>query len=209
MEELKRTRRITIGVFAFIAVIIIGLATLKKPKDIYQFSPQEMNEELLLVYQVTPEEALNLVKDTANYVFVDVRSIYDFEKGSIKNAVNIPIPMLLDDDNKELFKQWKKDSVTVVFYGNDQLQANAPWMLMYQLGYTNTRVLLGGKSYLDKQIAGLLTENSTFEMENPAVDFKAILAKGRNGSESTSTTVAPKKKVVVRKKKKKAAEGGC
>jgi len=197
MEELKRTRRITIGVFAFIAVIIIGLATLKKPKDIYQFSPQEMNEELLLVYQVTPEEAINLVRDTVNYVFVDVRSIYDFEKGSISNAINIPIPMLLDDDNKELFNQWKKDSVTVVFYGNDQLQANAPWMLMYQLGYTNTKVLLGGKNYLDKQKASLLTENSTFEMENPAVDFKAVIAKGNVGQKSV-TTVAPKKKVVVR-----------
>ena len=208
MEELKRTRRITIGVFAFIAVIIIGLATLKKPKDIYQFSPQQMNEELKLIYQVTPENATKMLKDTINNVFVDVRSIYDFEKGRIGNAVNIPIPMFLNDDNKKLFNQWKKDSVTVVFYGNDQLQANAPWMLMYQLGYTNTRVLLGGKNYLDKQIAGLLTENSTFEMENPAVDFKAILAKGRTGSE-TATTVAPKKKVVVRKKKKKAAEGGC
>ncbi len=208
MEELKRTRRITIGVFAFIAVIIIGLTTLKKPRDIYELTPQQMNEELILVYQVTPEEVTNLLKDSINNVFVDVRSIYDYEKGSIGNAINIPIPMLLDDDNKKLFNQWKKDSVTVVFYGNDQLQANAPWMLMYQLGYTNTKVLLGGISYLDKQKASLLTENSTFEVENPAVDFKAVIAKGNVGQKSV-TTVATKKKVVVRKKKKKAAEGGC
>jgi len=208
MEELKRTKRITIGVFAFIAVIIIGLATLKKPKNIYELTPQQMNEELVLLYPVTPVEATKMLKDTMHNVFVDVRSIYDYEKERLESAVNIPIPMLLDDDNKKLFNQWKQDSVTVVFYGNDQLQANAPWMLMYQLGYTNTRVLLGGINYMDKLTNGLLSTNSTYDMEDPAFDFNAILAKG-NAGKQTVTAQAPKKKVVVRKKKKKAAEGGC
>ncbi len=208
MEELKRTRRITIGVIVFLAVIIIGANTIKKQKNIYKYLPQQMIEELILVYQVTPEEAVDLLKDTVSTVFVDLRSIYDYEKGKLDNAINIPIPMLLDDDNKKLFDTWKKDSVKVVFYGNDQLQANAPWMMMYQLGYTNTVTLMGGKEYMDLQMAGLLSENSTYETEKPAVDYKAILAKGGNNSK-TVTTVAPKKTVVVRKKKKKAAEGGC
>lgn len=208
MEELKRTKRITIGVFAFLAIIIIGALNIKKPKDVYQFTPQQMNEELILVYQVTPEEAVELLKDTISTVFIDLRSIYDYEKGKLGNAINIPIPMLLDEDNKKLFDAWKKDSVTVVFYGNNQLQANAPWMMMYQLGYTNTLSLLGGKDYMDMHLNGLLTENSTYEMEYPAVDFKGILAKA-SASQETVTKQAPKKTVVVRKKKKKAAEGGC
>ena len=208
MEELKKTKRITIGVFAFLAVIIIGALTINKPKEVYQFDPQQMNEELILVYQVTPEEAVDLLKDTISTIFIDLRSIYDYEKGKLENAINIPIPMLLDDDNKELFDTWKKDSVTVVFYGNDQLQANAPWMMMYQLGYTNTRTLLGGKNYMDLQMAGLLTENSTYEMEYPAVDYKGILAKASEGKEAV-TAETKKNTVVVRKKKKKAAEGGC
>ena len=208
MEELKRTKRITIGVFAFLAIIIIGALNIKKPKDVYQFTPQQMNEELILVYQITPEEAVELLKDTVSTVFVDLRSIYDYEKGKLGNAINIPIPMLLNEDNKMLFETWKKDSVRVVFYGNDQLQANAPWMMMYQLGYTNTATLMGGKNYMDLQMAGLLTENSTYETEYPAVDFKGILDKASAGQE-TVTTQAPKKTVVVRKKKKKAAEGGC
>lgn len=208
MEELKRTKRITIGVFAFLAIIIIGALTIKKPTEVYQFTPQQMNEELILVYQVTPEEAVDLLKDSTKTVFIDLRSIYDYEKGKLGNAINIPIPMLLDKDNKKLFDTWKEDSVKVVFYGNDQLQANAPWMMMYQLGYINTVTLLGGKDYMDKQMAGMLTDNSTYEMEYPTVDFKAILAKGNAGQESVSAP-APKKTVVVRKKKKKAAEGGC
>lgn len=208
MEELKRTKRITIGVFAFLAVIIIGALNIKKPTEVYQLTAQQMNEELILVYQVTPEEAVDLLKDTISTIFVDIRSIYDYEKGKLGNAINIPIPMLLNEDNKKLFETWKKDSVTVVLYGNDQLQANAPWMMMYQLGYTNTATLMGGKNYMDLQIAGLLTENSTYETEYPAVDFKGILDKASAGQE-TVTTQDPKKTVVVRKKKKKAAEGGC
>ena len=208
MEELKRTKRITIGVFAFLAIIIIGALNIKKPKEVYQLTSQQMNEELILVYQVTPEEAVDLLKDTVSTVFVDLRSIYDYEKGKLGNAINIPIPMLLNEDNKNLFDTWKKDSIKVVFYGNDQLQANAPWMMMYQLGYTNTVTLMGGKNYMDLQLAGLLTENSTYETEYPAVDFKGILDKASEGQE-IETIPAPKKTVVVRKKKKKAAEGGC
>ncbi len=208
MEELKKTKRITIGVFAFLAVIILGFLTFKKPTEVYKFTPQQMNEELILVYHVTPEQAVDMLADTVSTVFVDLRSIYDYEKGKLGNAINIPIPMLLEKENKKLFDGWKKDSVTVVFYGNNQLQANAPWMMMYQLGYTNTVTLLGGKDYMDKAANGLLTDNSTYEMEYPAVDFKGILAKASTGQE-TVTAKATKKTVVVRKKKKKAAEGGC
>ena len=208
MEELKRTKRITIGVFAFLAIIILGALTIKKPKDVYKFTPQQMNEELILVYHVTPEQAVDMLADTVSTVFVDLRSIYDYEKGKLGNAINIPIPMLLDKENKKLFDAWKMDSVLVVFYGNDQLQANAPWMMMYQLGYTNTVTLLGGKDYMDMQLVGTLSDNSTFETEYPAVDFKGILEKASEGQEVV-TAKAPKKTVVVRKKKKKAAEGGC
>lgn len=208
MEELNRTKRITIGVIAFLVVIIIGFFTVKKPTEVYTLNPQQMNEELILVYQVTPEEAMEMMGDSIHNVFVDIRSIYDYEKDHLYGAINIPVPNLLDEENKKQFEQWKKDSVTVVLYGNDQLQANAPWMLMYQLGYDNTRVLLGGISYYNKMYDGQLAENETFEMENPAYDYKKIIAEGSEDNASVATQ-AVKKEVVVRKKKKKAAEGGC
>ncbi|MCB0497695.1 MAG: rhodanese-like domain-containing protein [Cyclobacteriaceae bacterium] len=208
MEELKRTKRITIGVIAFIAVLVIGFLTVKKPVAVYKLSPQQMNDDLIMVYQVTPEEASEMMGDSVKNVFVDIRSIYDYEKDHLYGAVNIPIPNLLDKEIQEQFDQWKKDSVTVVLYGNDQLQANSPWMLMYQLGYDNTRVLLGGIKYYDDFMNGRLAENETFEMENPAYDFKKIIAEGSSDNSSVAAQ-APQKEVVVRKKKKKAAEGGC
>ena len=208
MEELKRTKRITIGVVAFLVVLVIGFLTVKKPVAVYSLNPQQMNEELILVYQVTPEEASEMMGDSIHNVFVDIRSIYDFEKDHLYGAINIPVPNLLDKENKQQFDQWKKDSVTVVLYGNDQLQANAPWMLMYQLGYDNTRVLLGGLSYYNKFYDGLLAENESFETENPEYDYKKIIEEGSKNNTSVAAE-APKKQVVVRKKKKKAAEGGC
>ena len=207
MEELKRTRRITIGVVVFAVVVILGFLTFKKPLYVYQYTPSEMAEELYMIYQVTPEEAMELMFDSAAAVFVDVRSIYDFEKGHLENAINIPVANLLDEDNKVKFDQWVQDSTMVVLYGNDELEANAPWMLMYQLGYTNTRALMGGSGYIDKIYEDALAENETFMVEDPAADFAGIIKAA--SANTGSNVVAPKKEVVVRKKKKKAAEGGC
>ena len=208
MEELKRTRRITIGVVVFVAIVILGFLTFKKPLYVYQYSPAEMAEELYLVYQVTPEEAMELMFDSTAAVFIDIRSIYDFEKGHLENAINIPVATLLDKEYKPLFDRWQADSTLVVFYGNDELEANAPWMLMYQLGYTNTRTLMGGSGYIDKLYEDALAENETFMVEDPAADFAAIIKAGSANAQGSAAS-APKRAVVVRKKKKKAAEGGC
>jgi rhodanese-related sulfurtransferase len=208
MKELLKTKRITIGVFAFVLIIIIGFLTLKEPKNNYKITPIEMVEDLPLIYQVTPDEAMELMYDTAT-VFVDIRSINDFEKGHLENAINIPVPNLLLKENTDLFDQWFKDSIIVVLYGNDELQANAPWMLMYELGYTNTRTLMGGCVYIDKLYDDGLAENETFFVEDPAYDFAGIVNKASEQSGTPAVEKKEKKKVVVRKKKKKEAEGGC
>lgn len=208
MDALNRTKRITIGAITVVVVLIIALISYKKPLYHYQLSPQEMDNDLVLIYQVTPDEAMEMMGDSIHNVFVDIRSIYDFEKDHLYNAINIPIPNLLDKENKEKFDQWKEDSVAVVLYGNNQLQANSPWMLMYQLGYDNTRVMMGGFTYYNQFMEGKLAENATFEMENPAYDYNKIIEAGSKNNTSVAAQ-APKKEVVVRKKKKKAAEGGC
>jgi len=208
MKELLKTKRITIAVFAFVLIIIIGFLTVQEPKNKYKITPIEMVEELPLIYQVTPDEAMELMYDTIA-VFVDIRSIKDFEKGHIENAKNITVPNLLLKENTDLFDQWFKDSTMVVLYGNDELQANAPWILMFELGYTNTRTLMGGCVYIDKLYDGSLSENEMYSMEDPAYDFAGIVKKASAQSGNPVVDKKEKKKVVVRKKKKKEAEGGC
>jgi len=207
MEELKRTRRITIATFSFVIVLIIAFFSFKKPMHQYQMAPEDMAYELMVIYQVTPDEGMELMYDST-VVFVDVRNYYDYQADHLENAYNIPVASLLDKESKEYFDNWQADSLQVILYGKDELQVTAPWMLLYQLGYTNARLLMGGMDYIDKLYSDELAENETFNVETPAYDYASIIAAAGAG-ESTGTTTQPKKKVVVRKKKKKAAEGGC
>jgi prophage tail gpP-like protein len=81
---------------------------------------------------------------------------------------------------------------------------------MFELGYTNTRTLMGGCVYIDKLYDGSLTEVETYSMEDPAYDFAGIVKKASEQSgKPGAAKKEEKKKVVVRKKKKKEAEGGC
>ena len=208
MRELLRTKRITIAVIVFIFILIIGFLTAEKPVYTYRITPKEMLAELPLIYFLTPDEAMDLMYDSST-VFVDIRSIYDYDLGHLENAINIPIPELLLKENKPRFEKWKKDSVTVVLYGNDEREAVNPWMLLYELGYTNTCVLMGGYGYIDKLYSDELPENATYSVEDPAYDFAEIVKKAASGKGTAVSPEPEKKKVIIRKKKKKEAEGGC
>jgi len=209
MKELLKTKRITIAALSFVIVLLIGVATMKKPVYEFKMNPQDLSEQLFSIYQVTPDEAMEWMYDSSLAVFVDIRGIYDFERGHLENAINIPIPNLLETENKLLYDNWLNDSLTVVLYGNDELQANAAWMLMYQLGYTNMRMLQGGNSYIDKLYNDELGENESFNVEDPAFDYAQIVKDVKLNTNQPEQKEAPKKKVVIRQKKKKAAEGGC
>lgn len=207
MEELKRTKRITIATFSFVIVLVIAFLGIKKPMHQYKMSAEDMAYELMVIYQVTPDEAMELMYDSS-VVFVDVRNYYEYQTDHLENAYNIPVANLLDEDSKEYFDKWQADSLQIILYGKDELQVNAPWMLLYQLGYTNTRLLMGGMDYIDQLYSDELADGETFNVETPAYDYAGIITAASSG-ENTSVTTQPKKKVVVRKKEKKAAEGGC
>ena len=144
----------------------------------------------------------------SSVVFVDVSNHYDYQADHLENAYNIPVASLLDKDSKEYFVKWQADLLQVILYGKDELKVIARWMLLYQLGYTNTRLLMGGMDYIDKLYNDELAENETFNVETPAYDYDGIIAAASSG-ESRTVTTQPRKKVVVRKKEMKAAEGGC
>ena len=207
MEELKRTKRITIATFSFVIVLAIAFFSFQKPMHQFKLTPEDMSYELMIVEHVTPEDAMMLVYDTA-IIFVDIRNIYDYQIDHLENAYSIPSANLLDKDSKKLLDQWQADSLQVVLYGRDELQATTPWMLLYQLGYTNTKLLMGGMDYVIKMYDGEITDDNAFNTEVPAYDYAEIIAAASSG-ETTRATTQPKKKVVVRKKEKKAAEGGC
>jgi rhodanese-related sulfurtransferase len=148
MEELKRTRRITIAAVIAVIILLIAVFSYDKPTR-YKMSAEDMAYELLMTYHVSPDEAMELMWDST-VIFVDMRTVYEYQADHLENAYNIPAPDLLEPDNLALFDKWKEDSLRVVLYSNQEVESTSPWMVLYQLGYTNTQILMGGMDYINQ-----------------------------------------------------------
>lgn len=212
MKELTRTRRLTVASILFVTVIIIGLITLNKPDFEYQLTAETMLEELYdLENEMLPDEAMEILAyEDSSFIFVDVRNPNVYQRGYLGNAINIPVSDILDEGSLDFYRLMAADSVTIVFYGKDQREANAPWMLLKQLGFTQMKVLLGGYDYLaDESIDYYdMPEIPAYFVEEPALDFAAFMeAAGTQTMEQSSPE--PKEIQPVKRKKKVVSEGGC
>lgn len=203
-------KRVLIAVVIFVAIIIIGLLTIHKPEIRYVLTPQETLENALsLADEIFPEDVMYIVEDsTPGYQLVDVRTPYDYIKGHIATSVNIPYNMLLEEDNLKFLRELDKDSVIIILYGNDQSQANCPWMLLKQIGIQNIQVMLGGYDYYDMDPMDLydMPDIPEYLVEEPMYDYPELIQYNEAPDVSTEEMdiIVPR-----RKKKQSVAEGGC
>jgi len=201
-------------VLTFIVVIVIGLLTLNWPDLRYARSLEETVEIVLLDEDlVYPEDLVMIVEyEEPGYVLLDLRSPYDYIKGHIKGAVNMPVNSILDKGNIELFKQYAKDSINVIMYGKDQLEANGPWMILKQMGYDNIQVLMGGYHYFTTGPLDIydMPEVPAYLVEEPAYDFYGIMEEMGSADFAGGTDEAQTEVVIpTRRKKESVVEGGC
>jgi rhodanese-related sulfurtransferase len=182
-----------------LAVIIVFLAFIFRPK-----SPE---------YQISAVKALKLmndqsmtvaVKDIAGKQLIDIRPINLFEQGHAANAINIPIRMLLDKKSIELFDELLENGKDAIFYGSDELQATAPWLLLQQLGYKNLKLLKGG---LDAN--GEFIETALPSTEVSVIDPTAFQAKPQGITTPESKVEKKKPETIVPVKKAVTSGGGC
>ncbi|MDP2067733.1 MAG: rhodanese-like domain-containing protein [Lutibacter sp.] len=205
MKELEKTKRISIAATLFILAVIIGLLTYKRPKNVYAINSKDTLEKITSAnYFTTLEELKN-----PEYVLIDIRNQYEFEKGHLENAINIYAAEILSDDNIKVFDELKESNKTAILYGNNPQEVNAPFLILYQLGYDNIKLLTIENSYLQNK---LITKNS--EIEKSEADITAFInesVKKANATETVKKEVAapPKKVITIEKKKKAEAEGGC
>jgi len=211
LEHSKNPKRLTIAFSIFVLILIIGLVTIKRPTLVYKETPAKMVETILaMTDEITPEEAIERAVNDPRCVFIDIRNPYDFIKGHLQNAINTPLNNLLSKKNLSNIDAYAKDSVTVVLYGNNQTQANGPWMILKQLGYDNVKVMLGGYTFLTQPDTGLVEEVPAYYVEDPKYDFAKIVKETSSGRTYASQPVNTSIPVVpVRKKKKTAVSGGC
>jgi rhodanese-related sulfurtransferase len=212
MKELEKTKRISIATTLFILVVLIGVLSFKRPKNLYIFNTVETLEKI-------GSENLFVSLDEINkpdYVLVDVRKHHDYNRGHLENAININSAAILDDENIGIFKELQNTNKTIVLYGKNPEQAIAPHMILYQLGYTNIKVLPIENSYDHNK---LITK--TVEVEKYANDIKGFIAESvkKTAEAAKAAEVIEKPKVVVKpqpkkvitieKKRKAPVEGGC
>jgi rhodanese-related sulfurtransferase len=204
MKELEKTKRISIAAVLFILAVLIGLLTYKRPQYMYAINTKDTLEKL------TNDNYIITLNDLNNpdYVLIDVRNQFEFEKGHLKNAINIYTPDILSDENSDFFNELKETNKTAVLYGNNPQEVNAPFLILYQLGYDNIKLLAIDNSYLENK---LITKND--DIEKSEADISTFINESRENA-STEQEVediikAPKRVITVQKRKKKPAEGGC
>ena len=202
MKELEKTKRISIATVLFILVVIIALLAYEKPKHLYK-----INSELTLNKILTEDYFLNFKEiNNPENVLIDVRNRYEYEKGHLENAINIHTPDLLNNTNTKVFEELKEDMKTIILYGNNPSEANMPFMLLSQLGYSNIKILLVNNSYTQNK---LITKSCI--IEKSIVDVNAYIKESQKKAviKPKPKKKIPKKIIPVKKKKKMPVEGGC
>ena len=203
--------RTLIAVSVFIVILIIGFITMRKPLITYKSDLQESVEQLKQpdAYFYPWELDGFVKKETKSIVLFDIRDNFVFGQGHIPGAENISANDLTEEKNIERLEELNRMGITVVLYGEDQLQANGPWMLFRQAGFSNVKILLGGYQFYIQHKNNLLAtkDDNSFLMGNPEFDF-AEMAAPENGAVLNSAT--EKKPVEVRRREKtNVVAGGC
>jgi len=199
-------KKTVITMVIFVVVIIAGLLTLTNPRLKYALTPEQT--VLLAVSDnggISPDKLDNILTgSTVNAEVIDIRNHYEFARGHIPGAKNISAVELLEKDNIKWLKELQKDGFLVIIYGEDQMQANGPWMVFRQLGFSNVNVLLGGYQYY---LAFKNQKAKTYSPDKAEFKYAEVAKVSSVGNE---TNKPAKKTTIIRRKKKGAAvAGGC
>ncbi len=214
MEFKHPNRSLVAFVITFILVIVIGLLTINRPDLKYKRSVDETLEAIMLNEDnIFPEDLVGIIQmEEPGYAIIDLRNPFEYIKGHIKGAVNMPSNSILDKDNLKAFKQFASDSVEVILYGQNQLEANGPWMILKQMGFDNMKVLLGGYHYFTTGPLDFydMPEVPAYLVEEPCCDYYGTMEElGSISIEDAGASDQPQLVIPSRKKKENVVEGGC
>lgn len=198
------------ALFAIVVIVAVVIVSIPDEEIPYEKEPGEMLTTILeREYLVTPVEASKYLVEEQNdsYTFVDIRDAQDYVKGHLPGAVSIPATDLLSDENLQFIRGNAK---TIVLYGNDQVEACSPFMILRQIGLENIKVLLGGYAYMDNYMnPGENTARADYRNEEPRYDFKKIQEETAGSSISSPATEMQVPDLPTGGKKTKRVQGGC
>ncbi len=202
--------RTLIVVAIFVIIIIIGFFTLPKPLISFKLDMDQSIEELNSTDALFSPSQLDsfLNKKMSNVVLFDIRDNFIYGQGHVPGAENMSANDLAQEESIERLEELQKQNYTVVLYGEDQLQANGPWMLFRQAGFSNVKILLGGYHlYVEYKDSLRYIKPDEFQTEIPRYDY-VEMASPKEGSEINNS--GNKKQVTIqRRTKTNVAAGGC
>jgi len=212
MKELTKTRRLSIATILFILILVVGFITFQKPDFEYKITPEESLSELNNPNnEIAPEAMKKLISNDENStVLIDLRNPYQYNRGTLEDAINIPVSDILDKDIIAMFDDLQNKGTTVILFATDQQEANAPWMVLRQLGYKNMKVLMGGYNYSAKlKKGGEVSSKTTYLAEKPVMDFASFI-ENISGSKIKETMAnQPEQIITIPRQKKTTTAGGC
>jgi len=204
MKELERTKRISISAVLFLLVILIGFLTFRRPQYVFEKNTASTLEKIVKKDYILSLNDLDKLDDS-QYTLIDIRTNFEYEKGHMDNAVNISRHDIFNDNSIEFLDNLKANGKEILLYGKDPDNANTGWMLLYQLGYDNVKILCIETEYIDKTF-----QIKNAPLEKPNVNFAQVMASAKSEKSEKEVKEKPKKKVITApKKKKRVPEGGC
>jgi rhodanese-related sulfurtransferase len=161
---------------------------------------------------VTAEQVGQLLIDKdPDLQIIDLRDPAEYEKFHIQTAINIPLEKLFSPEQLEFIDPDK----LVVLYTNGGTHAAQAWVMLQQMGYTNTTVLLGGLNYWVDVYTnptppeGVYADSEIFNYQFQ-VSAGGYLMGNMEAKSTTQDAPEPVKiKIPKRRKKPKAADEGC
>ncbi|OMP32318.1 rhodanese-like domain-containing protein [Mangrovimonas sp. DI 80] len=205
MKELEKTKRISIAATLFILAVLIGFLTYKRPKNTYAFNTKSTLEKITSTDYFLPYSLI----ENEDVAFIDIRNPYEYNKGHLQNAINMPSVDIMSEASQKLLQDLKKSDTPTALYGSTPEEANIPFLILYQLGFDNLKILPVELSYSQNK---LITKES--KTETLPHDINGFIMDSQKHLDSSNTIVPPtadvhKKVITVEKKKKRKAEGGC
>jgi rhodanese-related sulfurtransferase len=214
IKKFIRTNWIFLAALLLILVIIVVLLGLRAPSVAYRINPEQVAAIVAdSGNQVSPVRLYEeLTNKKSNPIVVDIRSSDDFAKGHIEKAVNIPVRELLQPRSLSFFKELKKTNAFAILYGEDQLQAGGPWLLLKQVGFDNIKVLQGGYSFyktLPLPDSLMKVRMAELNIEMPQIDTMQFRKPGVGATTLTKSADKKSPEKVIPVKKQGSSGGGC
>jgi rhodanese-related sulfurtransferase len=161
---------------------------------------------------ISAEELGHMIIDgDPDFIVIDVRRQEEYNNFHIEPSVNIPLEDLL---KPETLDEIDNDKL-IILYSNGGTHAAQGWVLLQQLGFDNSTVLLGGLNYWvdvytnPEPPTGHYADHDMFNYQFLKSAGPKLLGNATSISSSSDVQKPVKIKPRGKKKKKKAADDGC